>query len=118
MFPNGAAPSARRSRRKGATTRAGGTGVASDGAPRRRHGRKKRSGAASHRFEPATSALDLNRATTSELEALPGIGPALAERIVAMRAQTGPFASTDDLLDVGGMTQGRLDAIVPFVVVR
>ena len=64
------------------------------------------------------SALDLNSATASDLQTLPGIGPALAERIVAMREQSGPFASSDDLLDVGGMTQGRLDAILPYVVAR
>lgn len=62
--------------------------------------------------------VDLNRADASELESLPGIGAALAERIVAVREASGPFASADDLLDVGGMTQGRLDALLPYITVR
>lgn len=65
-----------------------------------------------------TEIVDINSADPSELEALPGIGTTLAERIVAMREASGPFASADDLLDVGGMTQGKLDAVLPFVVAR
>jgi competence protein ComEA len=75
------------------------------------------SGAGESGAEPA-DVVDLNSADASELETLPGIGPALANRIVAFREQAGPFASVDDLLDVGGMTQSRLDAVTPFVTVR
>jgi competence protein ComEA len=57
----------------------------------------------------------LNSADESELETLPGIGPALAERIVQFREQAGPYVSTDDLLDVAGVTQSKLDAIAPYV---
>jgi competence protein ComEA len=60
--------------------------------------------------------IDLNAADASELETLPGIGAGLAERIVSYRDLNGPFAAPDDLLDVGGMTQKRLDAIEPFLV--
>jgi competence protein ComEA len=62
-----------------------------------------------------TTVVRLNSADESELETLPGIGPALAERIVQFREQTGPYASTDDLLDVAGVTQTKLDAIAPYV---
>jgi competence protein ComEA len=65
-----------------------------------------------------TETIDLNSADENELETLPGIGAALAERIVAFRELNGPFGSPDDLLDVGGMTQGRLDAIAPYVTTR
>jgi competence protein ComEA len=78
------------------------------------HHKKKR-----HRRDDApSSVVDLNAAGESELEDLPGIGPALAERIVAFREQTGPYGSSDDLLDVAGMTQSKLDAIAPYVSVR
>jgi competence protein ComEA len=65
-----------------------------------------------------TETVDLNVADENELEALPGIGSSLASRIVAFREINGPFTSPDDLLDVGGMTQSRLDAIAPYVTAR
>jgi competence protein ComEA len=54
---------------------------------------------------PAQAArVDVNRAPLAELEALDGIGPELARRIVAAR----PFASTDDLVRVSGIGAKRL----------
>jgi competence protein ComEA len=47
--------------------------------------------------------LDLNTATAAELDTLPGIGPVLAERIVAYRTAEGPFRSVDELDDVPGI---------------
>lgn len=47
--------------------------------------------------------VDLNRASAAELEALPGVGPSLAARIVAWRAQQGPFRSVDELERVPGI---------------
>lgn len=48
-------------------------------------------------------ALDLNLATTEQLEGLPLVGPALARRIVAHRAAHGPFRSVDSLVRVRGI---------------
>jgi competence protein ComEA len=62
--------------------------------------------------------VDINAADENELETLPGIGPSLASRIVTFREINGPFSSADDLLDVNGMTQGRLDAIAPYVATK
>ena len=56
--------------------------------------------------EPA--GLDINSASASELEALPGVGPVLAGRIVAFRAERGPFSSVEDLLDVPGIGEAKL----------
>jgi competence protein ComEA len=47
--------------------------------------------------------LSLNTATTQQLESLPRIGPALAERIIAWRTENGPFRLVDELLDVPGI---------------
>lgn len=47
--------------------------------------------------------LSLNAATASDLEDLPGIGPVLAERIVAWREANGPFRSIDELSEVSGI---------------
>ncbi len=55
--------------------------------------------------------LDLNRATEAELDALPGIGPHLAERIVRTREAQGPFRSLDDLGGVPGIGIGKLNLL-------
>jgi len=47
--------------------------------------------------------LNLNRASTEELQKLPGVGPVLAARIVAFREEHGPFRTVDDLLQVSGI---------------
>jgi competence protein ComEA len=47
--------------------------------------------------------LNVNRASAEELTQLPGIGPVLAERIVAFREAHGPFRTVDDLLAVPGI---------------
>jgi competence protein ComEA len=50
-----------------------------------------------------SAAVDLNRATPAELEALPGIGPVLARRIADHRAAEGPFRSVEELRAVRGV---------------
>ena len=47
--------------------------------------------------------LAINRASAKELEALDGIGPVLAARIVTYRSANGPFATVEDLLKVSGI---------------
>ncbi len=63
----------------------------------------------------APTLISLNTADVTALEALPGIGAALAARVVAFRDANGPFASLDELLDVNGITQAKLDALTPLV---
>lgn len=57
------------------------------------------------RLEPKESAepVELNTASFAELLRLPGIGPVLAERIIAYREQNGPFRSLEELLHVRGI---------------
>lgn len=52
--------------------------------------------------------IQLNQATAEELQALPGIGPSLSERIVAYRTEHGPFKSVDQLTDVKGIGDKKL----------
>jgi competence protein ComEA len=59
--------------------------------------------------------IDVNRASASELEALPGVGPATAEAIVTERDRNGPFASVDDLDRVPGIGPAKLAALVDLV---
>lgn len=58
--------------------------------------------------------IDINTATVEELQQLPGIGPKLAERIVAVRAK-GAFTSVDDLRRVSGIGAKTIDKLRPFV---
>jgi competence protein ComEA len=55
-----------------------------------------------------TVGIDLNRSSASQLEQLPGVGPVLAERIVAYREANGPFDEVEDLLDVPGIGEAKL----------
>lgn len=55
--------------------------------------------------------IDINRASAAELNVLPGIGPRLAERIVADREARGPFSDLDDLQRVGGIGPRTVDGI-------
>ena len=61
----------------------------------------------------ADAPLDLNRATAAELEALPRIGPAIAERIVAFRTEHGRFGAVSDLEKVAGIGPRTIDLIAP-----
>lgn len=66
--------------------------------------------------ERPTGPVSLNRASAEELEALDGIGPTLAARIVEWRERNGPVGAVDDLLEVPGIGETRLDALREQVV--
>lgn len=57
--------------------------------------------------------VHLNGASAAELDALDGIGPALAARIVAYRTEHGGFSSVDELDEVSGIGPVRLEALRP-----
>jgi len=60
--------------------------------------------------------VNLNRASQSELEALPGIGPVTAERIIAARTER-PFATLDELVTREVLTARQLEQIADLVTV-
>jgi competence protein ComEA len=60
---------------------------------------------------PATALVNINTASAEMLDALPGIGPVLAERIVAYREANGPFRSVDELAEVDGISLAMVDEI-------
>jgi len=62
--------------------------------------------------------LNINVADAAALEALPGVGPALAQRIVAYREAHGPFATVEDLLNVPGIGEKKLAQLREYVSVQ
>ena len=61
--------------------------------------------------------IDINRAESWLLEALPGIGEVTAQAIVDYRNENGPFQRIEDLLKVEGIGQGTLDKIKDYITV-
>ena len=61
--------------------------------------------------------LDLNRATEQDLDMLPGVGPRLAERIMAYRQSVGAFHSLDELRGVKGIGTKKFERIRPLITV-
>ncbi|MFM8867049.1 MAG: helix-hairpin-helix domain-containing protein [Ilumatobacteraceae bacterium] len=59
--------------------------------------------------------VNVNSASASELDDLPGVGPATAKAIVDTRAAKGPFAAAEDLLDVPGIGPAKLAQIRPLI---
>jgi competence protein ComEA len=60
--------------------------------------------------------LNLNTATAQDLDALPGVGPALAQRLIDYRTSHGPFKKIDDLLAVPGFGPQNLAKLKPYLV--
>jgi competence protein ComEA len=63
----------------------------------------------------APSPIDLNSATSADLDTLPGVGPVLASRILAWREAHGPFATVDQLAEVPGIGERTLERLAPLV---
>ncbi len=61
--------------------------------------------------------ININTATAEELQGLPRIGPALAQRIVAYREMYGPFKTPEDLMQVSGIGEAIFAAIKDYITV-
>ena len=59
--------------------------------------------------------VSLNAADVTALDALPGIGPVLAQRIVDWRSENGRFTSVDELAEVSGIGEKLLGRLRPLV---
>ena len=62
--------------------------------------------------------VDLNQSSVKELQALPGIGPVLAERIRRYRREKGRFTSIEEITNVRGIGEKRFARLRPYIAVR
>ena len=67
--------------------------------------------------DAATSPVNLNTATAAQLESLPGIGPAMAQRIVEYRQQSGGFKKIEELMNVRGIGEASFLKLKPLITV-
>jgi comEA protein len=66
----------------------------------------------------ATRRININSAPKEELELLPGVGPAMAQRIIDHRRQHGPFKSVQALDDVRGIGPKTLEKLMPLITIE
>jgi competence protein ComEA len=64
-----------------------------------------------------TELININTASAAELEALPGIGPTTAQKIVDYRDQNGPFINAEDIINVSGIGPGTYERMKDFITV-
>lgn len=67
---------------------------------------------------PAKEGININTASAEELTQLPGIGPALAARIVEYRVQKGRFSTLDELKNVKGIGPKKFEKLRPYIRLR
>ena len=66
---------------------------------------------------PVTGVVNINTASPTELEALPGIGAKTAARIVEYRQKNGPFKKVEDLMNVRGVGEKNFLKLKPQIAV-
>jgi competence protein ComEA len=69
------------------------------------------------RFAEPAGRININTATTEELDTLPGIGPALAQRIIEYRENNGSFNSIEEIVGVSGIGEATLEKIRDLITV-
>src|SRR5580693_7788305 len=67
--------------------------------------------------KPPAQPININTANSEELQEVPGIGPATAEKILQMRKSYGAFKSVDDLVAIRGIGKKRLDKMRKYLTV-
>lgn len=68
-------------------------------------------------LETSPSMININTATQTQLETIPGIGPSTALQILQYRRENGPFQSIDELENVKGIGPAKLEKMRPFITV-
>ena len=96
-------------------------GLAAGGARETGHrgaGEAQRADRAQEASPAADGRININSAEAGELTSLPGVGPAIAERIIAHRETHGPFRIIEDITDVSGIGPARFADIRDMITVE
>lgn len=102
--------------KKAAQLAAGGAGAAGSAANAYGKNAADKRGGSKISAQGSAGRVRINSASASELQSLPGVGPALAQRIIAERSR-GRFASAEDLLRVSGIGKAKLEKMRAYVEV-
>jgi comEA protein len=62
--------------------------------------------------------INLNTASLEELDALPGIGPSTAQKIIEHRDENGPFTSIEGVMDVSGIGEAKFDQMKDLITIE
>lgn len=65
-----------------------------------------------------SSKININKATQTELESLPGVGPSTAQKIIAYREESGKFTSVEDIKNVSGIGSAKYEKMKEFISVK
>src|SRR5262249_2129952 len=74
-------------------------------------------GANAGKKKPPEKPVNINTANSEQLQQVPGIGPATAQKILQRRKSYGPFKSVDDLLAIRGLGEKRLNKMRKYLTV-
>ena len=67
---------------------------------------------------PVSGVININTASEEELDLLPGIGPAIAKRIIEYRQENGMFIIIDEIMSVQGIGESLFEKIKDYITVR
>lgn len=79
---------------------------------------QSKSDSASSTSPDATGLININKASVSELDTLPGIGKARAEAIIEYREKNGGFKAKEDIMNVSGIGEGIYDKLKDLITVN
>jgi competence protein ComEA len=66
--------------------------------------------------ETGNNIVNINTASVEELSTLPGIGPAIAQKIIDYREENGPFETVNDIMHVSGIGEATFEEIADFII--